>query len=57
MLAGPACSGKCAIGPEKHGLGPENRKFASSLVGSGNKRGVARGWRLIFRGKAGHFPA
>jgi hypothetical protein len=42
MLACPDCSGKCAIGPEQHGLGPENRKFASSLVGSGNNRSVAR---------------
>ena len=42
MLAGPDCSAECAIGPEKHGLGPENRKFASSQVRSGNKRGVAR---------------
>jgi Putative transposase len=57
MLAGPDCSGKCAIGPEQHGLGPENRKFASSVVGSGNNRGVARGCRPIFRGNTGHFPA
>jgi hypothetical protein len=33
-LTGQDCSGKCTIGPEKHRLGPENRKFASSLVGS-----------------------
>jgi hypothetical protein len=54
MLAGPDCSAECAIGPEKHGLGPENRKFASSQVRSGNKRGVAL---VGGRGKAGHFPA
>ena len=55
MLAGPDCSGKCAIGPEKHGLGLENRKFASSLVESDDNRGVARGWPPIFRSKSGRF--
>jgi hypothetical protein len=49
MLASPHCSGKCAIGPEKHGLGLENRKFASSLVESDDNRGVAQGRPLIFQ--------
>jgi hypothetical protein len=60
MLAGPDCPEKYAIGPEKHGLGPKNRKFASSLVGSGNSRGVARCCAVLapdFPGQGGHFPA
>jgi hypothetical protein len=48
LLAGPNRS-KSAIGPEKQRLGPENREVGSSPAGSVNNRGVAQGWRAIFR--------